>query len=36
MLFDPLAETVSAYDRMAKDYSDQWFSSDAVEEFVLD
>lgn len=34
MFFDPLAETISAYNRMAGTYSKQWFESDAVADFV--
>lgn len=34
LFFDPLAETISAYNRMAPSYSKQWFKSDAVADFV--
>jgi len=34
MHFDPLAATISAYDRMAPKYSKRWFESNVVESFV--
>ena len=34
MFFDPLAETISAYNRMAATYSKRWFQADAVSTFV--
>lgn len=33
MLFDPLAQTIAAYDRFSTQYSAQWFESEAVTDF---
>ncbi len=34
MLFDPLAQTIAAYDQISARYSNQWFKSDAVTDLV--
>lgn len=34
MLFDPLAQTIAAYDQISVRYSEQWFESDAVSDFI--
>lgn len=33
MLFDPLAQTIAAYDQFSTQYSDRWFKSEVIRDF---